>query len=279
MRDVLRKRVRQQVERLVEDMTELAVRRVEAELERMGEAFGVALSAFASEERHADSDRGNHPVPRVRRSARRGLHRDDGRGPRRTDSGDVDGQDAQQPAQAPDPAPVRRAPVNKGQKTICRKCGYVGGNARGCGTAHPTIPAGTVVLEVDSKPVAAWDTFSVAPPRVSASQPKRDVSGKEGSSHGAAGPVRSAATPDRRAAIAALATKPPAPRPQADERGPDAESDVFEDDEPLADRIARAEASKREGELPRPRSSFDLEHTGGKYADVRELDFGGDAEP
>lgn len=41
-------------------------------------------------------------------------------------------------AKKPAAKPVSRTPANKGGKVTCTKCGYVGGNARGCGTAHET---------------------------------------------------------------------------------------------------------------------------------------------
>lgn len=257
MRDVLRKRFRELTERFADDLAGLVADRIEADIAHIGEILEYSLSAIAS-------DLGAPPLaePDLVTAAL---------GP------ELAGMLTPAPAKRerdykPENYPPSRrdreeraVPQANGKKPVtCSKCGYVGGNARGCGTAHETRSDPKKPLEIDV------DRFL--------GRPAPTVSGKEGSSHGAAGPVRSAATPDRRAAIAARATKPPAPRPQAGERAAD-EPDIFEDDEPLADRIARAEASKREGELPRPRSTFDLEHTGGKYADVRELDFGGDTAP
>lgn len=81
---------------------------------------------------------------------------------------------------APAPVPSTTSTGKPRQRAVmrCRKCGAPGFRADGCGTSHAPL----------------------------------NDSGKEGSSHGAAGPVRSAATPDRLAAIRKAAGELPAPR-------------------------------------------------------------------
>jgi hypothetical protein len=117
----------------------------------------------------------------------------------------------------------RTALQANGKKPVtCTKCGYVGGNARGCGRAHPT-----------------------------------QVTGKEGSSHGAAGPVRSAATPNRLAAIATVAKKlPPPSRPQAVEPDDDDEPDARWSRSRIKAETEIAESDKHDGELPDVLASF-----------------------
>jgi hypothetical protein len=74
MRELLLRRISPLVDRFVSEITAVVESRIEAELERMGEAIEHALSAFASEVANADSDRPDHdPVPRVRRRSNRRL--------------------------------------------------------------------------------------------------------------------------------------------------------------------------------------------------------------
>jgi hypothetical protein len=100
MRDLLLARVRPLVERFAADLTELVIARIDADLERVGEALAVAASTFASEVTSADSDRPDHdPVPEVPRGTGRGLHGDGARGAR--PGRDVDRKPPPPPAQAP----------------------------------------------------------------------------------------------------------------------------------------------------------------------------------
>lgn len=69
-------------------------------------------------------------------------------------------------------APSRRAredrtalQANGKAPPSCSKCGYVGGNARGCGTAHETLVAGAkqngvTVADVEPPPPARSDRFA-----------------------------------------------------------------------------------------------------------------------
>jgi len=106
LRDLLLKRVRPAVERTANQIVDLLITRVETELALVPEALEVALSAFAftPEPKHADSDWPDHdPVPTVPSGAGRGLRSDDRRGQGRSDSGDVDGPNEEQPAQEASP--------------------------------------------------------------------------------------------------------------------------------------------------------------------------------
>ncbi len=210
MRDVLLKRVRPMVERLATGLVDVAVARIEAELGRLTEALEIALSAYADEP--------PAPVPIV-------IERDP----------------------KPDnvvPRPVaihvaRAEPTAKPRDTgfapqkTCSKCGYVGGNARGCGTAHATVvlasePVGWASYSVDAvAPAAKSDPFA-------------------------------ADKKDRASRIAARAAA--APRDVA-QRMPDADDGDDEHQwskERIAVEAARAESRKLGGELPIPRSSWDL---------------------
>lgn len=237
LRGMLADRIRPMLDYLSAELAELALHRFETDLERMGDAFEVAVSAFASEVANDDSDRRDHdPVPNVQGGAGRLLHGDAERSGI-ADSGFLYGPDPR-PAQAPhprreegqrptrlvdrrgpglierhlgpeiaallDPQP-KRVQSNGKQMPSCSKCGYVGGNARGCGTAHATQFMG----------------------------------------------ARS--SPDRRAAIAELAKGKPT-RPVAQ---PDSDDGQWSAERIAAETVL-AEESKPAGSLPTPRSSFTL---------------------
>lgn len=81
------------------------------------------------------------PVSNLQSGAELGLHRDERRGP-------DNGRELPPPAQAPDlrceeaqraGGPVETAPQQLPSRKTCSKCGFIGGNARGCGTSHKTI--------------------------------------------------------------------------------------------------------------------------------------------
>ncbi len=209
MRDVLFARIQPLVDRLANDITELAVRRVEAELERMGEAFAVALSAYASETAPDLLTKALGPElaqmldapkrPRVvSEEPRPGVLR----------------VTAAQPEVVRPAAPKDGAP----KSPVCSKCQQAGHNARTCGRA------------IDS---------GVVPPG------------------------------DRRAAIAALASKPKTDAPIA-VAGDDEDDEAWPASR-IKEETARAEGRKHKGELPTPRSSFRVDRN-----EVTELDFGTD---
>lgn len=114
---------------------------IDALLVRSGEAFNIALSAALSDVSipgGADVEIGPIVVSAPRRRV-------------------VGVNPAAPPTQVAqrDPKPENprvRPPANKGGKIICRSCGFVGGNARGCGRSHPTQPkAETSTSDDDSE--------------------------------------------------------------------------------------------------------------------------------
>jgi len=164
LRSMLIGAIKPMVDYLASELAELALARLRTDLERIGDAFEVAVSAFASEVANANPDTRDHdPVPQVRRSAGRGLQ---GNGERsaRADQ-DIGREPPTRPASAPSPrrgegehparlvrprdvleqhlgpeiatmldAPQRQA--NGKRLPACSKCGFSPGNARGCGTSH-----------------------------------------------------------------------------------------------------------------------------------------------
>lgn len=117
--------------------------------------------------------------------------------------------------------PARPSPVPG--KVTCKKCGFVGGNARGCGKSHPTQGASVIT---DGAVQHSGRTPPPAPPRVSTIAARVYTRAKQ-----AAAPSITEADDD---------TAP-------------------EDDVPLADKIAEAEGAKAEGELPEPSSSWEVD--------------------
>lgn len=118
---------------------------------------------------------------------------------------------------------VQPPPAKVPGRVTCKKCGFVGGNARGCGTAHPTQRASAMANG------AVQDSGRTPPP----AQPRVSTI---------------AARVYNRAKQAAA--------PSITEADDDA---APEDDVPLADKIAEAEGGKAEGELPEPSSSWEVD--------------------
>jgi hypothetical protein len=245
MRDVLLARIQPLVDRMAADITELAVRRVEAELERMGEAFAVALSAYASDAapdmitkalgpdiaRMLDTAAPAPPRPRPL-TITTAEQADELLGPGTAMAARVKDL-LPRPVVVPlctpvdgQPTDIRRA-SNGARLPTCKLCGYVGGNARGCGRSHVTRTA--------------------AP----------------------SSPAPATPAPDRRAAIAALASKPKADAPIA-VAGDDEDDEAWPASR-IKEETTRAEGRKHKGQLPEPRSSFRIDGD-----DVTELDFGRD---
>lgn len=162
MRDVLLARIKPLVDRfadrLVNDLVDLEVARIELELARIPDAFEAALSAYASDvlgpvlatmmappAPPIDSTWTTIEHPAVVKARQRDV----------------------KPENYP---PSRRAreertePQANGKKPVtCTKCGFVGGNARGCGTAHPTKDS-IEVMGVVADPVRRTVTMRVEGP-------------------------------------------------------------------------------------------------------------------
>lgn len=244
MRDVLLSRVRPLVERFADDLAALAVRRVETELARIGVALDVALSAYQSDvSQDVDS-----------------ISRDvlaDALGPQLAAM--LTPPDKRQRDYKPENyPPSRRAREERaesqanGKKPItCKTCGFVGGNARGCGTAHETKSPGFARAKADPDDIP-MTAVEVSKPRVS--------------------PYDVAAAKARIARIASRA-KPVVRR--VDHEPHNLANPVPE--ETLASATTRAVASKHTGELPHVRSSFEVTPPTrfGEAGDVEEIDFGG----
>jgi hypothetical protein len=247
------------------------------------EVFDVGAGCpSCAKETHADPDRRDHdPVPHVQGGAGRGLHGDGTRGLKL-------GLDARDQEQAAQPADPRREegeraaglvePRSRGEKITCRKCGYLGGNARGCGTSHPTQrPAGEVPkiemkTDLDGKP---WP-----PPRaktgpddqpLTAIEPLRRLKPKPEAVAAAKARIE-----ERRARIRAQAESAQASTRRAAE--PEVDDNPTAEERWSSERIEHAKtiagSLKRDGELPVPRSTFEINQDGA-MADVIEVAPGG----
>lgn len=158
MRDVLLDRIEPLVKRFAAELADLLVARIDIIVRQAEESIDIALSALASQLDDSDGNAGVHvagaddssttavsavrpprPTKRSKRAATPGQsataqgassaagnvaepHRAPGRPPQHGAAG----VDTSQPLVA--------SPKGK----TCSKCGFVGGNARGCGTAHET---------------------------------------------------------------------------------------------------------------------------------------------
>lgn len=244
MRELLLERVRPLVAELAEDLASLAVDRVEAELGRMREAFAVALSAYQSDEAAAKAVATGAQIVALAQQHKVFTEED-------------------LPLPEPSkPARGRVSPVrdreDRGKKQAngknaptCSACGFVGGNARGCGRAHPTLGA------PPPKPARAPGP-SMSAGALEAARANRLESIRTSSN--SKPPGRSGQPP-------ALGMRSPAP--VASSRGrlptdPIAVDDQDDDEierwpaDRIADEAAKAEAAKKPGELPVPRASFNF---------------------
>lgn len=148
------------------------------------------------------------------------------------------------------------APAPDGKKTVtCKKCGYVGGNARGCGKSHPTL------LRVLRQPHTVATTEAAESPRVE--RIKRVSIARSGQP-----PTLGMRT--RRPVVE------PAPEPEPEEDDDSDDSDERWSKLRIKDETRIAEGKKHEGLLPMPRSSFrTIPRPGDEdLADVEELNFG-----
>lgn len=236
MRRFLRARVRQIVDRVVTDLTELAITRVERELERMGQAFEAGVSSYASEGPPDLITAALGPelaamlTPTPKKSHKKKRERD------------------YTPEEYP---PSRRAreertePQKNGSKPItCSKCGFVGGNARGRGRAHPTLH------EIVTPPVRTAATPARSAAEVEAARENR----RERIERVSAKAPPSSGKPPQLGMRTTIPRPTPAPREVDDDQGDDERWSTSR----IADETHRAEASKRDGKLPAPRSSFVL---------------------
>lgn len=256
MRDAILARVWPLVDRFANELADLATARLEHELERLSESIAIALSAYASD---AETDiltralgpelagmlhgpattcgKGHGSMLCVLSAGHRGPCSSDGTPKRERDY---------KPENYP---PSRRdredraAPQANGKKPVtCQACGFVGGNARGCGRSHPTLeapPPRTVRPEAPTRSAGA----------IEADREQR----RERIERVASKAPRSGKPPEL-----GMRARPAPPAP-----APFAPVDDQDDDEierwpasRIAEETARAEASKHEGELPEPRSTF-----------------------
>ena len=233
MRDLIARRLRPFVDRLENDLIAVVESRISAEVERARAAFDIALSAYASDDTEqecppvvpalaspsgqskdkADRDVKPSNVPRVR------AYKPDNYPPSRRDRED------------------RTALQANGKKPVtCQKCGYVGGNQRGCGKSHPTQTS---------------DAVTPAPNVGRQVQPPLGVDRLD---------VRA-----RLATIAARAPKPANPPVIEDEQ--DGEPERW-NKRRIAEETELAENCKHDGALPRASSSFRIDR-----GEVEELNF------
>lgn len=307
MRDVLLKRVRPLVERLAADLTELAVRRMEVEIERIEESLEVALSAYQSADvpdllaaalgpelaamlagggtsRHTtiddDGKRGSgQPAPHVTQQGA------DTPGHRASEAAGNVADPHCTPIGHRGAEPSSSTFPNAKKPITCSKCGFVGGNARGCGRAHPTLerpPARPAYMtperEITRGPVVT-SSPTIAPRRAKADPGAQPMT--------AIAPARTRATPGELAAarerIALIAARNTTTHGRAATPARDDNENAEERWSPS--RIAAAtkalESNKLNYELPEPSSTFVMtprmdvkSEYGGDLGDVKELDFG-----
>lgn len=291
MRNVLHKHFRSLVDGFAKDLQMIAAKRVEVELERMTEAFAVALSAYESDSSPPTSDlleRALGPdlaaMMKLDRRLVTVVSRKTGRAKmewlaRRPES-----------SPAPEPETVKTgacgAESGGASNWACQlPAGHEGWHysKHVGGWGDPPMPIAAPKKDRDLKPVNVPDAPATArageqgAPRVPVNKGKTCstcgyVGGNKrgcGKSHPTQGtPIAGvdiardrspiitvhSAPPDRRALIAARAAKPPAPAHAELED----EDDVDErwTAERLKEETALAESQKREGELPVPVSTF-----------------------
>lgn len=219
----LRARLKPVVDRLVREFTAAFEARIEAELERLNEAFEVALSSYESDAEPVAPVL-TWSIPNIK-----DLHVVEA---------------VERPTPAPREVPARQ--TNGKRPVTCQKCGYIGGNQRGCGTSHPTL---VKVLRAEHKAPAA----PVVDEGARVDRIKRVSIARSG----------------QPATLGMRASRPTMPPRR------DAEPEL-DDDTPERWSLSRiaaerelAEAKKHEGDLPNPRSSFVVDR-----GEVTELDFG-----
>lgn len=146
MRNELSERIRPFTDQLADDLADLVATRIESvvasTLASIDEAFGVALSALASE---SQAPGGADMVPAEPIASPKAKR-----------------------TRAVTPA-VKRPVVATSGKMTCKKCGFVGGNARGCGRSHPT--QGREIATPAAKRAASDD--SEDEPRAPRTRPSR----------------------------------------------------------------------------------------------------------
>ena len=245
MRDLLLNRVRPLVDGLAEDLANLVLERIEAELERMTDTFSVALSAYASDgpdlltatlgtELAREHGAQAAPAPRAPTKAI-GIQPS-----KSTPVPIVRSNTITNHRVASDAATTSKGDARQRAVMRCRKCGALGYRSDGCGTSHqPQAPQTAVTSKPERKSTAAEIEHAKARSR------------------------------DRIARIAARvgrAKTAPLREPEPDDNGNAAErwsSQRIDEERELA------ENRKQDGDLPRPSASFAVDD-----GDVQELDFG-----
>lgn len=298
LRAELSKCVQPMVDYLASELVAVALNRLDADIERMGEAFEVAVSAFASEVENGNTDRrADDSLPEVQRSAGRRLHDDGERelaavGDRpvqvAAQAPNPGRSEGERPARLVEPAPdliaqhlgpdiaamltpprhrdlkpanVPQRPASGARKpNTCSNCGFAGGNARGCGRAHTTVTKA--------------DQHGEAPTHVAVSPDHGDVDAP--AVHVRREPARrpqEAASPNAaRDRIASIAARAKAHQPAGIVA---AEPEERWSPERIAEERELAENSKHDGSLPRARRTFGVARArGGDLGEVEELDFG-----
>ncbi len=305
LREALVSAINPMVDYFAAELTALAMRRLDEELERIGQAVYVAVSAFATEVEAPDADtnrQGGETVaargvvaPSVTTASSKVTRTHEPRSVARAGSSPAPdtvrggGRASPLPAVAaeqgstssrsglleqalgPDIARALGEPVadrdaklrkdgHRQGVTVCSKCGYVGGNARGCGkpTGHPTRkPSFGEQLDAalddncrkleQTRPaltprgLPTFATSAVPPPPVRAPAPYDTAKAKV----------------DRLAMLRARNAERPADAPLA-RAGEDDNPNASEHwtREEIDEETAAAEARKLTGELPEPSSSW-----------------------
>lgn len=253
MRDLIARRLRPFVDRLENDLIAVVESRISAEVERARAAFDIALSAYASD----DTEQECPPVVPALASpsgqSKDKAHRD-------VKPSNVPRVRAYKPENYPSSRRDREdrtALQANGKKPVtCQKCGYVGGNKRGCGKSHPTQTATAAPSTPLTKPVVVARAFGC------------DGKHSAGICHDPNCYYRlpkQGAISNRLATIAARAPKPANPPVIEDEQ--DGEPERW-NKRRIAEETEVAENRKHDGALPRASSSFRIDR-----GEVEELNF------
>lgn len=147
MKRDLARRIRPLTDQLAQSVAELLERRIDAMIDDVHQAFEIALSAVASEGAEPASEWRQGRIDKTRLVVESKVVRPDS--PLEIDVDRFLGkhEEPERPADVPasrrprgqsKDKPARKQGGQAGSKVTCKRCGFVGGNARGCGTAHET---------------------------------------------------------------------------------------------------------------------------------------------